>query len=576
MKNPTKRVFAMLLALALCLTLLPMAAMAEEDDDTITITFKSNYAGGGTCDTISIPAGGSIPSGSLPTPRRDGYIFRAWYYYWDDLNSSADVDDPDSRQSLQRYNYDDTTYPSDATLYAEWVKIHTITFDPNGGTVSPTSAQTNVDQQLDIALPTPKREGYTFLGWFTRDSYQAGDHETWGGDGVLTAKWEQDGAAQPEPGMVITFDPNGGTCDVKTLPLVNWTLTEPLPVPTWPGYTFEGWYNGYQSPDNPGYKIKEGDSFTAPPTVTAVWSENKANPDGPFTVTFFLNNGTGTTPKPQTVEKGDTVDLPDAKNLTPPRSNYTFGAWAYLANDGNLYAWPEERPVTSDLTLFAGWVLKGKVVVNGEAIDSQPAEATKPAETAKPAETEKPAAPAFTDVAAASPFAPAISWAVEKKITNGTGDGTTFSPGNPCTRAQIVTFLWRAAGSPEPKAAETQYMDVTNKDAYYYKAIQWAAEMDMEYSGTFDPHDPCTRAAAVYFIWKANGSPKADSKASFTDLPEEPADGSQWYWPDLLDAVDWAVNQGVTNGTGDGTTFSPDNPCTRGQIVTFLYRVYEK
>lgn len=193
-------------------------------------------------------------------------------------------------------------------------------------------------------------------------------------------------------------------------------------------------------------------------------------------------------------------------------------------------------------------------------------------ENVKPgARTEAPSAPKFTDVAPTSPFAAAIDWAVGREITNGKTD-TTFAPGQGCTRAQIVTFLWRAAGSPEPKLTETQYEDVTDTAAYYYKAVQWAAEMDMEYAGTFDPGDPCNRGSAVYFIWKANGSPKAETKASFTDLPETPADGGQYYWPDFLDAVNWAVEQGVTKGTGDGSTFSSESPCTRGQIVTFLFR----
>ena len=108
---------------------------------------------------------------------------------------------------------------------------------------------------------------------------------------------------------------------------------------------------------------------------------------------------------------------------------------------------------------------------------------------------------------------------------------------------------------------------MTNTSAYYYKALQWAAEMGMEESGTFAPDKTCTRGQAMYFICKANDSgTSAGSVPSFTDLPKESA---------YYDAVLWAVGQGVTNGTGDGTTFSPDNPCTRGQIVTFLYRAYE-
>ena len=104
---------------------------------------------------------------------------------------------------------------------------------------------------------------------------------------------------------------------------------------------------------------------------------------------------------------------------------------------------------------------------------------------------------------------------------------------------------------------------MTDAAAYYYKAIQWAAEMEMEESGTFKPNDPCTRGQAMYFIWRAGGSAGAGAAPAFTDLPED----SLYY-----DAVLWAVGQDITKGTGDGTTFSPDAPCTRGQIVTFLYR----
>ena len=292
------------------------------------------------------------------------------------------------------------------------------------------------------------------------------------------------------------------------------------------------------------------------------------NPDGPFTVKFDLNckdPKKDEVPKEQKLNRGQTVDLPDGKKLTAPAENLEFYAWCMKGADDKLYPWKDSTAVTTDMTLYAGWVRKGTTVKDGEALP----DVSKPAETPKPAETAK-----FTDVSPTSPFAPAISWAVEKKITNGK-TATTFGPGDPCTRAQIVTFLWRAAGSPEPKLTETQYMDVTDPNAYYYKAVQWAAEKDMEYAGTFDPHKTCDRASAVYFIWKAFGSSKAAAKSSFADMPEEPANGGQWYWPDLLDAVDWAVGQGVTTGK-TATTFAPGDPCTRGQIVTFLYRAYVK
>ena len=165
----------------------------------------------------------------------------------------------------------------------------------------------------------------------------------------------------------------------------------------------------------------------------------------------------------------------------------------------------------------------------------------------------------FTDVTSASPYYEGILWAVDQDITNGT-TATTFAPANACTRAQIVTFLWRAAGSPEPTLTEQQYKDVTNTNAYYYKALLWAAEQKMEAGDTFRPDDPCTRMEAVYFMWCAAGSPETEADLPFTDVEAESDD-----------CVAWAVEKGVTNGT-TATTFSPDNSCTRGQIATFLYR----
>lgn len=166
----------------------------------------------------------------------------------------------------------------------------------------------------------------------------------------------------------------------------------------------------------------------------------------------------------------------------------------------------------------------------------------------------------FSDVVATSPYYEGILWAVDEEITNGY-TATTFEPYRNCTRAQIVTYLWRAAGQPEPKAAEPAYTDVTDTSAYYYKAIQWASEMGMAEGETFAPNDPCTRAMAVYFMWKADGSAEADA-ASFTDVAAD---------AEYAAAVNWAVAQGVTNGM-TATTFAPDNVCIRAQIVTFLYR----
>lgn len=172
------------------------------------------------------------------------------------------------------------------------------------------------------------------------------------------------------------------------------------------------------------------------------------------------------------------------------------------------------------------------------------------------------AAPGFTDVQANAYYATPVSWAVSQGITNGTSE-TTFSPDNTCTRAQILTFLWRAAGSPKSVAfLINPYLDIS-EDAYYYEAALWAKERGMVEGTKFAPDTPCTRGSTVEYFWKFAGWKQVDS-VPFSDVK---AGG------DLEKAVSWAVDCGVTNGTG-GTTFSPDTTVNRGQIVTFLHRYF--
>ena len=171
----------------------------------------------------------------------------------------------------------------------------------------------------------------------------------------------------------------------------------------------------------------------------------------------------------------------------------------------------------------------------------------------------------FTDVSAGKYYYDPVLWAVnhEPQITNGTSP-TTFEPEKTCTRGQVVTFLWRAMGCPEPKSTKNPFTDVKPGE-YYYKAVLWAVENRITNGTsdtTFSPGNPCTRAHVVTFLWRAHGEPPAGSRSPFTDVP-----GGQYY----TDAVLWAVSKNITNGTS-ATAFSPNNPCTRGQIVTFLYR----
>ena len=171
----------------------------------------------------------------------------------------------------------------------------------------------------------------------------------------------------------------------------------------------------------------------------------------------------------------------------------------------------------------------------------------------------------FSDVSTSAYYYEAVKWAQEKDITGGIGNGL-FGPNQPCTRAQIVTFLWRAAGSPEPKSMSS-FSDVS-ADSYYAKAVAWAVENGITTGtgdGKFSPDATCTREQAVAFLYRASGSPAVSSGSAFSDVA-----ANAYY----ADAVAWAEKNGVTGGIGGGL-FGSGNTCTRAQIVTFLYRAYQ-
>ncbi|MBR4544484.1 MAG: S-layer homology domain-containing protein [Oscillibacter sp.] len=187
--------------------------------------------------------------------------------------------------------------------------------------------------------------------------------------------------------------------------------------------------------------------------------------------------------------------------------------------------------------------------------ESAPPEPT-PEPVAEVVETVSP----FEDVKADSPFLPGILYAVEQNITNGT-TAKTFTPYAICTHAQILTFLWRASGSPASNIDNPFPADIET-NAYYYPAALWSYEKGL-IDDTFNPYAYCTRLQAVTYMWKLSGAPAAYGDGfAFTDVPDD---------PDALNAVAWAIAHSVTNGTTE-TTFSPSKRCTRAQIVTFIYR----
>lgn len=225
--------------------------------------------------------------------------------------------------------------------------------------------------------------------------------------------------------------------------------------------------------------------------------------------------------------------------------NSAYGSWEAGADGSTFYM------ITTGVS---GW---GRTVGTG-ALTIRNRESASPLGLSATGTTMDPDPVQFADVPGDSGYAKPVAWAVEKGITTGTSE-TTFSPNQDCTVAQILTFLWRANGSPRPTGSNP-FTDVKSGD-YYADAAVWAYEQGMVPGGTLSGNTLCTRATAVTYMWKAAGSPSAKA-AGFTDVSPESGYAA---------AVAWAVEQGVTFGTS-ATTFSPDNVCTRGQIVTFLYR----
>lgn len=212
------------------------------------------------------------------------------------------------------------------------------------------------------------------------------------------------------------------------------------------------------------------------------------------------------------------------------------------------------------------WYYKESKNPEPEPTEPEPTEPkpTEPVPTEpKPADPE-PVKNPFVDVSQKDYFYDAVLWAADRQVTAGT-DGTHFTPNGTCTRAQVISFLWRAAGKPEPSSAENPFRDVETGD-YYYKAVLWAVERGIT-AGTdgthFSPNAGCTRAQVVSFLWRYAGKPEPKKGENpFRDV----GTGDYYY-----DAVLWAVERGVTAGT-DRSHFSPNAVCTRAQTVSFLWR----
>ena len=275
---------------------------------------------------------------------------------------------------------------------------------------------------------------------------------------------------------------------------------------------------------------------TEPVEYTFTYSRpySGSSSDPAYSVTVDKTENGSVTVSPKSASKGDTVTV-----TVKPDSGYVLETLTVTDKNGNELTLKDKGDGKYSFVMP-----DGKVSVEAEFV--------------------KTAATSFADVPANAYFADAVKWAVDKGITNGLTD-TMFGPYASCTRAQIVTFLWRAAGSPEPKTASS-FTDVP-ANAYYAKAVAWAVENGITNGMTateFAPDATCTRGQSVTFLYRAlKGS--AGATSSFVDVPT-----NAFY----ADAVGWAVSGKVTDGTSN-TTFSPNADCTRAEIVTFLYRAYQ-
>ncbi|MGI6206235.1 MAG: S-layer homology domain-containing protein [Anaerovoracaceae bacterium] len=318
-------------------------------------------------------------------------------------------------------------------------------------------------------------------------------------------------------GYTITLDPNGGTVSPATMTTVDNKLSGSLPLAIRGGYIFDGWFTAAKG----GTQITADTVFTGDTTIYAQWSAISNPAVSKYTLTFETNGGSDV--KAVTKAENSVIDLSE---YTTTKEGYTFEGWY---SDADLTQKVTSVTLNADTTVYAKW-------------------------------TENNENP-FADVNTDDYFYDAVMWAVGNGITEGTSE-TTFSPDASCTRAEMVTLLWRASGSPEANA-ENPFTDVSS-DAYYYDAVMWAVENGITVGTsetTFSPDLVVTRGQAVTFLYRQAGSP-AVSGNSFTDV-----DSDDYY----ADAVSWAASENITVGTGDNK-FSPEADCTRAQIVSFMYR----
>ena len=435
--------------------------------------------------------------------------------------------------------------PADVTeLTVQWTApTYTVTLHANGGTINNGNV-TEYTYGVGATLPAADDmtyTGHTFKGWYDNEGLTGSPVTAIGGTEMgnkeYWAKWEINQ-------YTITYDLAGGTVegnpDTYTVEMDTFTLKNP----TRPGYTFTGWSGtGLDGENNMTVTIPKGS--TGERRYTAHWRYNGGSSGGsssyPITVPSKTENGTVTV-SPKNASAGSTVTI-----TVKPDSGYVLETISVTDKNGNDLKLTDKGNGKYTFTMPASKVeIKATFMEDNSVLNF------------------------FYDVPNDAYYYEAVKWAAENGITGGVGN-SLFAPNQPCTRAQIVTFLWRAAGSP----VVNYLMPFTDVDegAYYAEAVRWAASTGIvtgQTETTFGTDSVCTRAQAAAMIYRcAQAQGKGFTGAwmfhlPFTDVPE-------WAY----ESVAWCYMNSVTTGVSE-TSFAPGNDCTRAQIVTFLWRAFGK
>ena len=488
--------------------------VGEGEARSFTITFNAN-GGTGSMEPVTVEEGSRyvLPACGFTAPA--GQEFKAWEIGGIEYNAG-----------------DDYVVLGNTEIKALWKDsaviptTFTITFNANGGTGS--MEPVTVEEGSRYPLPVC---GFTapvnmqFSGWaLSADGSVIADGAIMVTSNItLYAIWEP----VPVNEFVVFFDGNGGTPAVSSMTTIGHRLAF-LPGAFRSGsYRFDGWY----TERNGGELITTSTVFAANTIVYAHWTyTGGSGGSGGYVPGYYIIRATA--------GAGGSI-TPSGDVSVRAGANQTFTIT------------PNRGYAVSDVKI------DGRII---GAVRSYTFENISASHTI---EVQFRVRSSFVDVPSGSYYEDAVDWAVANGITTGT-DAAHFSPDGICTRAQAVTFLWRAAGRPAPESRTMPFTDVP-ADSYYYDAVLWAVENGITKgtsSTTFSPDDTCTRAQIVTFLWRSEQSPAAGSSNPFTDVSAD-----AYY----ADAVLWAVKEAITTGT-TRTTFSPDAECTRAQIVTFLWR----